>query len=310
MSDRSSTPFFFHRNYWLVQAVAVVLWWLAVFASPEVRRLTLGTLPTEIVYADVLIVVFGGALAARSKSQRWAISAGVLVVVWLVGAGVWTWVHAWSTLDAGLGAVMMGLAVLASTGTLVAQLRGGIPWSCLIIGPFRFRTSSEASTTSLLLRTGLQIVVFWTVFLWVLPLLVQWLERQFDLELISMHHPSIRLAGWTLFIIAGTLGLISGATMVVHGSGTPLPARQSRTLVVVGPYQWVRNPMAVTGIAQGVAVGMILGSWMVVLYAVIGSLGWDGLIRPAEEADLRERFGTDFDTYAHRVRCWVPRLPR
>lgn len=310
MPDRSSTPFFFHRNYWLVQAVAVVLWWLAVFASPEVRRLTLGTLPTEIVYADVLIVVLGGVVAARSISQRWATAAGVLVVVWLVGAGVWTWVHAWTTFDAGLGAVLMGLAVLASAGTLVAQVRGGIPWSCLIIGPFRFRTSSKASTASLLFRTALQIVVFWTVFLWILPLLVRWLELQFNLELLWMPHPAIQIAGWTLFFAAGTTGIISGATMVIHGSGTPLPARQSRNLVVVGPYQWVRNPMAVTGIAQGVAVGMILGSWMVVLYAVIGSLGWDGLIRPAEEADMRERFGAEFDAYADRVRCWIPRRPR
>jgi protein-S-isoprenylcysteine O-methyltransferase Ste14 len=310
MPDRRSTPFFFHRNYWLVQALAVVLWWVGVFTQPELRRLTLGSLPRELVYADLLILVAGGAVAARSTSHRWSAIAGFLVVVWLVAAGVWTWAHAWTTPHAGLGAVMMGLAALASAGTLAAQLQGGIPWSWLIIGPFRFRTSSEASMVSLLLRTALQILVFWTVFLGMVPWLVQSLERQFDLELPWMHNPAITIAGWTLFLSAGAIGLISGATMVVQGAGTPLPARQSRRLVVAGPYRYVRNPMAVTGIAQGVAVGMILGSWMVVLYAVIGSLGWDGLIRPAEEADMRARFGSEFDAYANRVRCWIPSLPR
>jgi protein-S-isoprenylcysteine O-methyltransferase Ste14 len=45
-------------------------------------------------------------------------------------------------------------------------------------------------------------------------------------------------------------------------------------LVVAGPYRWVRNPMALASIAQGVAVGLILSSWLVVVYAVAGALLW------------------------------------
>ena len=40
-------------------------------------------------------------------------------------------------------------------------------------------------------------------------------------------------------------------------------------LVIAGPYRWIRNPMAVAGIVQGVAVGIILHAWLVITYAVV-----------------------------------------
>ncbi|WP_323127765.1 methyltransferase family protein [Brevibacterium pigmentatum] len=77
-------------------------------------------------------------------------------------------------------------------------------------------------------------------------------------------------------------------------------------LVNRGPYAFVRNPMAIAGIVQGVSMGLLIGSWLVVVYALIGSLLWNWLIRPHEEADLIERFGDEYRDYAKRVRCWWP----
>jgi protein-S-isoprenylcysteine O-methyltransferase Ste14 len=98
--------------------------------------------------------------------------------------------------------------------------------------------------------------------------------------------------------------------MSTLGRGTPLPSAMPNRLVIAGPYRWVRNPMAVAGIMQGVAVGLILSSWLVVAYAVVGSLVWNYAVRPSEEADLRSRFGADFARYESEVRCWLPRVPR
>jgi protein-S-isoprenylcysteine O-methyltransferase Ste14 len=36
-------------------------------------------------------------------------------------------------------------------------------------------------------------------------------------------------------------------------------------LVIAGPYRYVRNPMAVAGILQGIAVGWYLGSVSVII---------------------------------------------
>ena len=82
-----------------------------------------------------------------------------------------------------------------------------------------------------------------------------------------------------------------------------------RRLVISGPYRVVRNPMAIAGITQGVAVGLMLGSWLVVVYTLCGSLVWNWVIRPFEEDDLAYRFGAEFEAYRSRVGCWIPRAP-
>lgn len=79
-------------------------------------------------------------------------------------------------------------------------------------------------------------------------------------------------------------------------------------LIAAGPYRLVRNPMAVAGIAQAVAVGLLVGSWLVVAYGLVGSLMWNFLVRPHEEADLAARFGEEFEEYRRTVGIWVPRL--
>ena len=66
--------------------------------------------------------------------------------------------------------------------------------------------------------------------------------------------------------------------------------------------------MAVAGAAQTIGVGLVLGSWTVIVSAVAGSVVWNFFIRPDEEADLLARFGRPYQAYATQVRCWLPRL--
>jgi len=70
----------------------------------------------------------------------------------------------------------------------------------------------------------------------------------------------------------------------------------------------VRNPMAMGSFAQGFAVGIFLGSPLVLIYVLIGTVGWNYFVRPWEELDLERRFGEPFVRYRDNVRCWVPRL--
>jgi protein-S-isoprenylcysteine O-methyltransferase Ste14 len=142
------------------------------------------------------------------------------------------------------------------------------------------------------------------LFLGVIPLVLSWFEQRWG---VGVPFPVlIRGIGLVELIAASALGLWSGATMASLGDGTPLPSATARKLVIAGPYRYVRNPMAVAGIAQGVAVGLLLGSWLVVIWALCGSLVWNSLIRPFEEEDLEKRFGDDFRAYRDHVKCWVP----
>ena len=95
--------------------------------------------------------------------------------------------------------------------------------------------------------------------------------------------------------------------MAVYGRGTPLPTASAPRLVVRGPYRWVRNPMALGGILQGVAIGLCAASFTVIAYSLCGAVLWHLLVRPEEEADLRERFGEDYERYQQQVALWIPR---
>jgi protein-S-isoprenylcysteine O-methyltransferase Ste14 len=65
--------------------------------------------------------------------------------------------------------------------------------------------------------------------------------------------------------------------------------------------------MAIGSFAQGFAVAMFVGSPLVAFYVLIGSVGWNYLVRPWEEDDLERRFGQPYTRYRKAVRCWIPR---
>jgi protein-S-isoprenylcysteine O-methyltransferase Ste14 len=173
---------------------------------------------------------------------------------------------------------------------------------------FRGREARPAAAGWNVAKTLAQTIVFWGTFLVVLPAAVYALETALGLGGSRFASDPSRVVGAVLFALGGALGLTTGAVMAVVGKGTPLPADCPRELVVAGPYRFVRNPMAVAGLAQGVAVGVFLGSPAVVLYALAGGPVWDVFVRPWEERDLERRFGEPYRLYRRAVRCWRPRL--
>jgi len=157
-------------------------------------------------------------------------------------------------------------------------------------------------------KTLSQTVVFWGVFLFVLPAGIYWLEEYLGLAEWRFSHPAGQILGVLLFIAAGSLGVTSSMIMAVRGRGTPMPTDCARELVILGPYRYIRNPMALAGLAQGVAVGLFLGSPAIVFYSLCGGPAWNVLVRPWEELDLEQRFGEPFRRYRAAVRCWIPRI--
>ena len=102
--------------------------------------------------------------------------------------------------------------------------------------------------------------------------------------------------------------MTAAIVMARIGHGTPLPLSTARHLVIAGPYRFVRNPMAVAGIAQGVAVGLFLADGVIVAYALCGAVLWHTIARPPEERDLADRFGAAYARYRDAVPLWRPRL--
>lgn len=172
--------------------------------------------------------------------------------------------------------------------------------------PRVFRTAVPASPAHNVVKTAAQVVVVWGLGLFVVPWAIAAAEARLGLP--GFDFPGQRPVAVALFVLASVFNLATAWAMARHGLGTPLPLDCARRLVVRGPYRWLRNPMAVAGLAQGVAVAIWLGSPPVLAYVAAGGLAWQYLARPLEEADLSARFGAAYEHYRRRVPCWRPRL--
>lgn len=293
------------RVYFALQAVAGAAWWVAVALSPHVREATIGSLdPLAVAVVDIPLFVVASAVAAAGvRAAAW------IATSWTVAVSVALTVYATVTTEAGWGVLAMAAAAGGSVIALCLLLVGRVPTAWIASGPFAFRLAASRTTPAAhVAATFGQIVLFWGFFLGVVPAAVVVLEQRwavgFALPWIAMPVGALVLA------LACALGIWSAISMSVLGDGTPLPAAMANRLVIAGPYRFIRNPMAVSGIVQGVAVGLLLGSWLVVVYALVGSLLWNYAIRPLEEADLDRRFGDDYRRYRDSVSCWIPRAPK
>ncbi|CAH0171004.1 MULTISPECIES: isoprenylcysteine carboxylmethyltransferase family protein [unclassified Microbacterium] len=290
------------RLYFTAQAIAGTIWWFGVALSESVRELTLGRLDPVLVAAfDIPLFVIASLLVAVGVRR-----AVWIVVPWTAVVAAGMALYATLTGLAGWGVLLMIAATVGSIAAGLLVWLGRAPTEWILFGPFSFRLATATTTRAHVTRSAAQIVVFWGLFLGVIPAVIVFFEQRWSLHVDFPD--AVRVGGGILFVAAGALGLWSAAVMSTQGEGTPLPSAMARRLVVTGPYRFVRNPMAIAGIAQGVAVGLAMGSWVVIVYALSGSLIWNWIVRPLEEDDLEARFGAEYVAYAQAVRCWIPQL--
>lgn len=290
--------------YFSLQGAAVTLWWLLLVFFPSTRgyfQMDPASEATLLAFwlPDLLLLAFGslvaGTLCFRGSSLATA-------AVWLTSGAV-----SYASLYCLSLAILTGAGWLGVTLMLPAMLLSVT--SALAVSPFAeklFRQARPASSGWNLAKTGTQILIFWGVLLFLLPYLLTLIEGRLGVVRFQFHF-QYGLSS-LLFICFSSLGLWSGYTMTVAGRGTPLPLDSPRHLVVCGPYAYVRNPMVIAGLGQGVAVGLCLGSFLVMIYVLIGGLIWQFLVRPLEEEDMQRHFGADYLLYRQHVPCWNPGL--
>jgi protein-S-isoprenylcysteine O-methyltransferase Ste14 len=195
-----------------------------------------------------------------------------------------------------LGAVLM----------LPATLWSGVFAMALTVEQGMFREAKAATTNYIMAKTAVQIIVVWSLILVVFPYVITVFEDKLGIERLTF--AGQKLIGGILFVLVSIPGVWSAVVMSRIGKGTPLPLDHAKELVIQGPYSYVRNPMAVSGIMQGLAVALFLGSPLVAIYALMGSAIWQLIFRPLEEDELEARFGKPYQIYRDSVRCWIPTL--
>lgn len=296
--------------YFLIQGVAGLVWWTMLllhqgfydaFEALEVEQPIL----RSFLLPDLLLFSFGSLLTAvfglSQKPQ--AKFASALTLGATAYAALFTLGLLGSFTFPLLSVVSMGFALLG-TATATAIL-WKVPESRASDPVPGFRVAKQAGHGWNLAKTLLHTAFFWSIFLGLIPLVIQAFEQQAGIDAFQLREQGA--VSLILFLLASFLGLWSGVTMAVVGRGTPLPLDTARALVIAGPYAFLRNPMALAGLAQGAAVGLFLGSPLTLAYVLFGGLLWHVGVRPMEERDLQQRFGQPYDDYRKVVRCWIPR---
>lgn len=297
---------FYATIYFAFQSVAVLAWWALLLLVTDSRKYFQMGDNENILLAFWLPDLFLLGVGSLCVSLICLLESNFLqIAMWFVVGTIsyssfYCLAFALMTDTGWLGVVLMFPAMIWSGNFAVG-----------LSPPFvekMFRRSVEAKTSWLLVKTLMQIVVVWTLILFVFPSLIVLIEAK--LGIAQFIFPFQKIIAAVLFILISLVGVSGAFTMAKIGRGTPLPMDTANKLVVSGIYSFVRNPMAISGIGQGLAVGLFLGSPLVLLYALMGGAIWQIIFRQLEEADLHKKFGADFEKYRENVRCWIPRLTR
>ena len=123
---------------------------------------------------------------------------------------------------------------------------------------------------------------------------------------------SVPLPAWLRWI-GVVLGAIGGALLVwtLKHLGENLTdtvvTRQKHTMIMTGPYAYVRHPFYVSAALAFLANSLVMANWFVF---VTGGLAFALLVLRCrtEEAKLIERFGDAYRDYMRRTGRFVPRV--
>lgn len=275
---------------YLIQAALISAWWVGLASSSTFfAAFQHAGIPSVSFWAFFApdIILIGALSAVRAYRNN-------PVIEWVI-----------------LGA--FAYASLYCCNATVLTASGYLPTGLMVLGLFYnvflcFNESLFRSSTSNLawnvLKTMVQILCIWILALVVLPYVI--LDAFDNVSIPKFGTPTF--FGLTLFVCFSSLGLTSSYFMVRDGNGTPLPLDQTNQLVVSGPYGYVRNPMAVAGIGQGISLSIVFHSMPILVYSLLGAILWHWVVRPIEERDMIKRFGDSYLSYRDRVSCWLPKF--
>ncbi len=287
--------------YYGLQGAAVFIWWAGVLYFSDVRALfEMGddrAVLDSFILPDVAFLAtasIAASILCRNHHEYRSFAAWFVTGL-ITYATAYTFAYAINTDTGWAGVALMAPATIWSGVFAIG------------VSPLKdrmFRVSGEAADGRILLKTFSQIVVVWSIILGVFPYFIVTVEDKLGIPRLEFAFQRV-LAGM-LFVLASVPGIWAAYVMSRLGMGTPRPRDHARKLVIGGPYAYVRHPMAVSGILQGLVIALFWGSALVAIYALMGSAIWQLIFRPLEEKDLEKRFGEEYLAYKNSVRCWIP----
>ena len=235
--------------YFAVQGLVVFGWWAVLFFIPASRSYFLLERNSETSLmafwlADLAFLGIGSLVAgvlcfSGHEYKR--------IAAWFV-----TGAMSYAALYCFGFALMTDVGWLGVTLMFPAMIWSGVFAVGMSFEKTMFREAAETSTNWILVKTLSQIVVVWSIILVVIPYIITIVEDKLGIQ--RLQFPFQKPMAVVLFVAISSLGVWGSIVMSKVGKGTPLPLDHAKKLVILGPYAFVRNPMAVSGVGQGLIV--------------------------------------------------------
>jgi protein-S-isoprenylcysteine O-methyltransferase Ste14 len=135
-----------------------------------------------------------------------------------------------------------------------------------------------------------------------------WWLRSFDPEL------GLNLPAWTqlpgAFVVLGAVALVLTSTALLLSAGLARTRGKEffwpKEFVTIGPFRYVRNPMALGAVVYLAGVGLLLQSGATLALAALCFIVIHLFIVLVEEPGLANRFGQSYLQYKRQVPRWIP----
>jgi protein-S-isoprenylcysteine O-methyltransferase Ste14 len=114
------------------------------------------------------------------------------------------------------------------------------------------------------------------------------------------------IVGITAIVAGGIVGMWTIAAQVTLASGTPFPMLPTKKLVIVGPFQYCRNPMTLGTIIAYAGIAILIGSFSAVVVIAIFAALLICYLKMIEEKELEMRFGKDYVEYKRKTPFIIP----
>ena len=276
------------RRWWLWVAVVIAATWLEGVAKSMIGRprpvsLRAGFPSGHTTLAAAFYFLLAYLAGTTFNRKRWHLAVWILAALTVTSVALSRVVlQAHWPLDT-LGGAALGMALVAAAAWWHEAHPGGAQ-------PFAVR--SRAWIAWLDQRKEVVTIPFYGV-LFLLPPFVDedsLLDEVFDIGGLAVIVAGVLLRMWAL----GQPGLVR------------IAEERSSAPVTSGPYAYVRHPVYIANGLVGVGVGLIAENALALLILPAITCLLYRLIVPAEEAQLRDRFGTAYANYCARVPRWVP----
>ena len=167
----------------------------------------------------------------------------------------------------------------------------------------RTATGSKKMRT-LLTPIGLAIFgIFTGLFVFLAVFVDQWL---------SLPWPLSSSLSWVCAVSLISIGFgvtIWSASHFLKAKGTPVPFNPPSTLVMTGPYKFVRNPMLTGVFLLLFGIGFAIKSpSLVVLFTPLFIFANVWEIKEIEEPELVRRLGEDYVAYKQKTPIFIPKM--